>query len=184
MEPFEISVRRFFDPVGCAAGMVCKTQALDRVRFENENVFLEVLFDRRRTRELSVTLGQRERTPKMVPFDLVDVLRAYGYQNLSQVSVLRGSTDEAVDEAIEILAGLTGKYALDLLRNNRDEFLYVKAFRRWASLRYAWERNNPKSVIVAYRALIGDHCYQRVRSTFGAQDLEILAIAKQLSEQS
>jgi hypothetical protein len=184
MDHFQTSVRRFFDPVADAAGMACTAESPGRERFEHETVFLEVLFDRHRTRELSVTIGQCERTPEWVPFDLTDVLRAYGYQELSKASALRGSTDEAVDEAIEILAGLTQNYASELLRNNREEFLYIKTFRRWASLKYAWETNTPKSVIVAYQALIASSCYERVRSTFNEQDLEILAVAKQLTEQS
>src|ERR1039457_1047143 len=137
MEQFKTSVHRFFDPIGSAGGLACTAEAPDHVRFENETVFLEVLFDRRRWREITVMIGRREHSPEMFPFNLVDVLRAYGYPNLSQVSVLRGSTDEAVDEAIEILAGLTQKYASELLRNNREEFLYVGAFRHWASLKYA-----------------------------------------------
>jgi hypothetical protein len=129
-------------------------------------------------------LVQRERTAEMVPFDLLDVLRAYGYPELVQVEGLRGSTPEAVEEAIEILAGLTEKYGLELLRNNREEFLYVSTFRKWASLKYASGTNKPKSGIVAYRALITSPCYRRVRRTFNERDLEILALAKALSEQS
>lgn len=34
------------------------------------------------------------------PFNLADVLRAYGFPDLSQVDGLRGSTAEALDEAI------------------------------------------------------------------------------------
>jgi len=184
MDPFENSVRRFFDPIAKAAGMARKVEAPDSVRFENETVFLEVSFDRRRWREISVAIGQRVCTPGMFPFNLVDILRACGYPNLSQVEALRGPTAEAIDEAIEILAGLTEKYALELLRNNREEFLYVGTFRHWASLKYARERNNPKSVIVAYRALVASPLYERVRRSLSAQDLGILAIAKQLSEQS
>ena len=174
-------MRHFFDPILGAEGMLCAAEARDYVRFENEPVFLHVSFDWRRSREISVAIGQRELSREMFPFDLVDVLRAYRYPNLSEVNVLRGSTDEAIDEAIGILAGLTEKYALDLLRNNREEFLYVAAFRKWASLKYAWERNNPKSVIVAYRSIISSQCYERVKSTFDAQDLEMLDRAMQLS---
>jgi hypothetical protein len=184
MDRFEASVRRLFGPIGNAAGMVCKAEARDHVRFENEFVFLEVLFERRRWREMSVAIGQREHTPEMVPFNLVDVLRAHGYPNLSQAEALRGTTDEAVDEAIETLAGLTEKYCLKLLHNDREEFLYVATYRKWASLKYAWEKKNPKSMVAAYPGLIASSCYERVRSKFNAQDLEILAIAKQLSEQS
>jgi len=183
MDQFEASVRRFFDPIADAAGMGCTVEEGIRVRFENESVFLEVLFDTRRWREISVVIGQREHTPEMFPVNLVDVLRAYGYPDLSQVEALRGSTDEAVDQAIEILAGLTQKYALKLFGNDRGEFLYVAAYRKWASLKYAWETNKPKSMIAAYPGLIASSCYERVRSTFNAQDLEILAIAKQLTEE-
>ena len=123
MDRFETSVRRFFNPGADAASMACTAESPDRVRFENEAVFLEVLFDRHRTRELSVTIGQCERTPEWAPFDLTDILRSYGYPNLSKVSVLRGSTVEAVDSAIELLAGLTNKYALEILHKNREEFL-------------------------------------------------------------
>lgn len=182
MNRFEDAVRQFFDPVGNLAGMVCTAEAPDHVRFDNQTVFLEVWFDRHRTRELSVTIGQCERTPQMTPFDLTDVLRAYGVPDLAQVSVLRGSTVDGVDKEIKLLAGLTEKYALKLLRNNPEEFLYVKTFRRWASLRYAWEKNSSKEVVVAYRALIASPSYGRVSSTFNAQDLEVLAVAKQLSE--
>jgi|SRR5579859_2457967 len=182
MEQFKTSVHRFFDPIGSAAGLACTAETPDHVRFENETVFLEVSFDRRRSREISVAIGQRLRTPEMFAFNLVDVLRACGYPNLSQVEALRGATAEAVDGAIEILAGLTEKYALELLHNNREEFLYVGTFRRWASLKYAWERNNPKSMIAAYPGLISSPCYERVRSTLNTQDLQILEAAKQLSK--
>ncbi|MGA8431383.1 MAG: hypothetical protein WB729_16290 [Candidatus Sulfotelmatobacter sp.] len=184
MDRFEDSVHRFFDPIGNVAGMVCRAEAPDHVRFDNQTVFLEVWFDRHRTRELSVTIGQCERTTEMAPFDLTDVLRAYGSPDLSQVSVLRGSTVEGIDKKIKLLAGLTEKYALELLQNNREEFLYVTTFRRWASLKYAWERNSPKEVIVGYRALIASPSYGRVESTFDAKDLEVLAVAKQLSEKN
>jgi hypothetical protein len=136
----------------------------------------------RRWRDISVTIGQREHTLEMSPFDLVDALRAYGYSNLSAVSLLRGSTDEAIEEAVGILARLTEEYALELLRNNHEEFLYLNAYRKWASLKYAWEKNNPKSMIAAYPGLIASSGYERVRSTLNAQDLEILDRARQLSE--
>jgi hypothetical protein len=133
--------------------------------------------------EGSVSIGQRERTPGLFPFGLEDVLRAYGYPELSKIAAMRGSTDEALGEAIEILAGLTHKYALKLLHNDREEFAYVATYRIWASLKYAWETNKPKSMVAAYPGLIASSCYERVRSTSTAQDLEILETARRLSEQ-
>jgi hypothetical protein len=38
-------------------------------------------------------------------------------------------------------------------------------------------------MIAAYPGLIASSCYERVKSTFNAQDLEILEKAKRLSEQ-
>jgi len=183
MDRFQVAVRHFFDPILGAEGMLCVAEARDHVRYENGAVFLQVSFDWRRWREISVTIGLREHehSPETVTFDLVDVLSAYRYLDVSRVELLRGSTDGAIDEAIGILSGLTGKYALDLLRNNREEFLYVATFRKWASLKYAWERNIPKSVIVAYRSLLASPGYDRVRNTLDAQDLEILERAKELS---
>jgi hypothetical protein len=182
MERFETAVRHFFGPMLGAEGMLCVGEARDHVRYESEDVFLQVSFDWRRWGEISVAIGRRERSPEMFPFDLADVLRAYGYINMSEIELLRGSTVVAIDEAVGTLAGLTGRYALELLRNNHEEFLYVATCRKWASLKYAWDTNKPKSVIAAYRSMIVQPCYERVRKTFDAQDLEILERASRLSE--
>jgi len=178
---FTEQVHRYFDPIATRFGMQCEVETDNRVRFQNETAFMEICFDSRRSREVSVNVG---RIPISFDssFDLTDVLRRYGYSDLKRVGELRGDGADRLTAAVNLLSSLTLKYASSILSGSDSEVLAVRAFRNWASLKYAWETAKPASVIAAIKKLRTSPFYDEVVRTLDSHEREILRQAQLLNE--
>jgi hypothetical protein len=184
MNPFVDAAHRFFDPISRIADMACVTEKGAQVRYENESVFMDVVFDAHRSYEISVVIGELSapKTQKGMPFDLGIILRMQAYPSDPEPCLMIGNNPSTITVGIERLAKLTKEHAVDLLKHDEGKFLEVATFLKWASLKYAWDRNIPKSVTAAYRGLIGSAGYEALKRRLTENDLAILETARKLSE--
>ncbi len=172
MSQFGVLVHAYFDGLANSYGLVCETSTDRLVRFQNEIVFLQVLFDEGRSYEIGVEIGQCS-VPGIPerPFNLAEVLRLGGVPEADYVAKIQASKQDSRDFAIKRLADLTEKYATLLLQGNVLEFLRLAKFRdkecedyaRFRDLRYArhdaenaWAKRDYLSVIKAYRPVEGN----------------------------
>jgi hypothetical protein len=182
---FVDAVRRFFDPVVKAERMRRVVEEDNHVRYENETVFLDILFDAHRSYEISVVIGElpATETRRAQSFDLVDVLRMQAYPGLPKVGEMRGISPAALTTAVERLSILTKEHAARMLQHDEAQFEEVSTFRHWASLRYAWDADKHKSVAAAYRGLRASPGYESLKDRLTNEDLMILEKAKDLSNE-
>jgi len=182
MSRFVDAAHHFFDPVARIADMTCVIETATQVRYENQSVFMKIVFDARRSYEISVVIGELSPPPKGLQFDLMDALRMQVYPSSPELREVRGEDQSALTIGLEKLAGLTREHAVGLLKHDQEYFLEVATFRQWASLKYAWETNKQKSVVAAYGGLTKSPDYEALKSQLESADLAILEMARKLSE--
>jgi hypothetical protein len=147
MSPFVGAVHRFFDSIIKPERMRPVVQEDNKVRYENESVFLDILFDAHRSYEISVVIGKLStaETSGGRSFDLAEVLSMRTYPALPEISALRGPGQEPVATEVERLSRLTNQYAIRLLQHDEAYFPELATFRHWASLKYGWNTKKYES---------------------------------------
>lgn len=121
----------------------CVSAEEGRVRYESESVFVEVLFDGRRSFELDIGIGQRNvlHNGRERPFNMGEVLRAKGVEKAESYTFLQASTQERLQRAIERLSELLKKYGPELLKGSPFAFKSVAGLRVREGERYALDRD-------------------------------------------
>lgn len=126
---FSTEARRQFDPVAQQFGLVCVASGEQGLRYENENVFLEVNFDNGRSYELGVEIGKRHTQYPGPPFSLAEILRLRGVQDAAFVSGLMISDELRLTSILSRLVRLTLDHASDFLMGNDFSFAQVEKLR-------------------------------------------------------
>ncbi|MDZ4099923.1 MAG: hypothetical protein U1E13_14685, partial [Methylophilaceae bacterium] len=85
---FSEKAQRQFDPVAQQFGLVCVACTEWGVRYENDQVFLNINFDNGRSYELGIEIGQQDPRYPGPPFSLAEVLRLRNIQDAAFVSEL------------------------------------------------------------------------------------------------
>ncbi len=124
MLDFKDSVLKSFDFLQSAYLFHCVEANDYSVRYENDTVFVVVLFDQGRSFELDVEIGQKgvlyggqER-----PFNIGEVLRFKEVEKKEHYSFLQASDQTHLRNAINRLSVLLEKYGDDFLKGNRFAF--------------------------------------------------------------
>lgn len=139
---FASEVRCHFDPVAERFGLSCVASSEQRVRYENEAVFLTVHFDNGRSYELGVEVGRKTSTQSERPFSLVEVLRLReAAADAASIDGIIVSDAARLPDAIKRLAALTSEYTSDFLRCNDFSFAQVGRLREKEGDAYALERD-------------------------------------------
>lgn len=136
---FSAEARRQFDPVAQHFGLVCTISDEQGLRYENDNVFLEVNFDNGRSYELGVEIGKRHTRYPGPPFSLAEILRLRGVQDAEFVSGLMISNESRLPDTLARLARLTLDHAADFLVGNDLSFAQVEKLRNKESAEFELE---------------------------------------------
>jgi hypothetical protein len=139
--PFAAQARNQFDRVAQKYGLSRVTADEQRVRYENDRVFLEINFDNGRSYELGVRIGRKVPNQVERPFSFAEILRL---RNIPAAATVEGLTVENGDELhdrLRMLADLTLQYADDFLRGDYLSFAQVAELRQKESSEYAIQRD-------------------------------------------
>lgn len=191
MTAFIDTVLQYFDQLAARHGLRCVSSTPAGVRFENEKVFLQVMFAAGGSFEVGVEIGEIQVSAEQPerPFNLSEVLRLHAAPDTTYVERLQATKPDVLINAIERLAVLTEKYAADLLDGNPSEFLLLGEFRdkdcaEYAlsrDLRYAredaekaWVAKNHFAVVKAYKPLESElTAVERKRLEFSEKQLQV-----------
>lgn len=139
---FASEVRCHFDPLAERFGLSCVASGEQRVRYENDSVFLTVHFDNECSYELGVEVGRKTSTQSERPFSLVEVLRLReAAADAASIDGIIVSDAARLPGAITRLAALTSEYASDLLRCSDFSFAQVAKLREKEGDAYALARD-------------------------------------------
>ncbi len=159
---FSTEARRQFDPIAQQFGLNCVTSTEQGLRYENDNVFLEVNFDNGRSYELGVEIGKRYAQYPGSSFSLAEILKLRGIQEAKFVSRLMNSDQARLPGILSTLVRLTLDHASDFLMGNDFSFAQVEnqrnkessEFELESKLRYArsvvdvaWPAKDYKAII-------------------------------------
>ncbi len=133
---FSSAARRQFDPVAQQFGLVCMASDEQGLRYENDNVFLDVNFDNGRSYELGVEIRKRHTQYPGPPFSLAEILRLRSVQDAAFVSGLMISNESRLPDILSRLARLTRDHAADFLMGNDFSFAQVEKLRNQESAEY------------------------------------------------
>lgn len=128
---FSKHTHKYFDYLVSAYRYQCVGSSEDCVRYENDDVFVNVRFDNGWSYELDVEVGQKgvlfngqER-----PFNLGEILRLRGVEKKEKYTFVQTSNQEYLINAIEHLAELLKRYAKDFLQGDQAAFLSITSLR-------------------------------------------------------
>ena len=128
---FSKHTHKYFDYLVSAYLYQCVGSSEDCVRYENDDVFVNVRFDNGWSYELDVEVGQKgvlfngqER-----PFNLGEILRLRGVEKKEKYTFVQTSNQEYLINAIEHLAELLKRYAKDFLQGDQAAFLSITSLR-------------------------------------------------------
>jgi len=112
------------------------------VRWESNNVFVQIRYDAHRSFEVSLEIGQTVcKLPQLgPPFSLGEVLGVAGLP-LAQRPFFQASTEERLKAALNEIAQLLVRYGLPFLQNDADAFVALTQQRRIDCDIYAQERD-------------------------------------------
>lgn len=164
---FNEIVHQQFDGLASHYRMRCIASTETFVGFQNDAVFLQVLFDVGRSYEIGVEIGQipGAGVPER-PFNIAEVLRLRNASDAAYVANLEASQSESREHAIIRLAGITKNWAAELLSGSVQAFVRLGRFRNAECADYAmkrdigyarhnaeaaWEKKDYVGVVNAYR---------------------------------
>ncbi len=147
MFQFEKAVSEKFDSLATEAGLKVSLSQPSAMRYENDNIFLQIFFDHKKTSVLIVELGHRAAFEMQSerPFGLIEILKMRASPEVNYISGFRPMSQETLVQSLEHLRLLTEKFAGKLLRNEDGEFQALVAYRKNECM----NRANPKDMRAA-----------------------------------
>lgn len=133
---FAREARRHFDAAAQQFGLNCIASNEREVRYENDQVFLKINFDKDRSYEVNVELGKKDVRYSGPPFSLSEVLRLRGVQDAISEDAIAASNDQRLQAALARLAELTVKHAADFLTGSDFSFAQLAKFRSKECIEY------------------------------------------------
>lgn len=127
--PFAKEARRQFDPVVQQFGFVFVAATEQGLRYENDQVLLNINFDNGLSYELAVEIGRKGTAYPGPFFSLAEILRLRDIQDAEFVSSLMISDEARLPNMLARLVELTVRYASDFLMGNDSSFAQVEKLR-------------------------------------------------------
>lgn len=192
MATFDDAVHRHFDPLANRYGLRFVTSTPDSVRFTNEGVFLQLMYDATRSFELRVEIGEiliSTEQPEN-PFELSEVLKLHSAPETAYVERLQTNDPEMLVEVIKRLSELTDKYAAYLFEGKKADFIQLGRFRDKACAEYAlsrdlkYARENAERAWLDKNYLVVVNTYKPFESELTAMENKRLAFAEKQIHQS
>lgn len=123
-------------------GFQCASSSEHCVRYENDRVFVNVRYDKERSYELDVEVGQKNVlfNGQERPFNLGEVLRLKEVEAKEQYTFLQASNQQDLVGAIRRLASLLDIYASELLQGDQFAFKALANLREREGRQYALEK--------------------------------------------
>jgi hypothetical protein len=139
--PFETEVEATFGRVLSAYGFRRVGSTPFCVRFENEDVFVNVRYDEARSFELDVEIGQTNTLfgGSERPFNIGEVLRLRGAEAKEEYDFICAETPSGLRPALDRLSRLLITYGGDLLSNDLRAFEALSRLRNEEAKAYAAE---------------------------------------------
>jgi hypothetical protein len=138
--PFSIEAKRNFDRVASSHGLSFVSADERRVRYEGNDVFLNVNFDNGRSFELCIEIGLRIQGGTVPPSSLAEILRLRNVSSGANVDGLMVSNTTKLTGCLCLLADLTLRHADDFLSGSALSFAQVAKLREKEIITHAIHR--------------------------------------------
>jgi len=107
------------------------------VRYENNEIFIRVMYDARRSFELALDLGQKN-DKSNAHYDLGHIL---GLKDINEQAYFMASSQKSLEICISRLSKLTSKYTIEFLENHEMYFQRLLKFKEKRQESYWLNKN-------------------------------------------
>lgn len=129
-----------FDRVADEHELSCVVANAQYIRYESAAAYFTVNFDRDRSYELHIEIGQQTAGSFKRPFSLSEILRLRNVPEAEQVSGIAASNTAKLINVASFVSDLLLKYAGDFLNGSEFSFVQIARFREKESIKSALER--------------------------------------------
>lgn len=135
-------------------GFKCALHEPSAVGFESSSMFLNVVFDRHRSYEVTVEVGPLGQGPAsdIVGYSLGEVLRFFGAPEAQKYAFIQSTDPTEISRLVSVIASLLRDRASRLLAGSSDALRGLAAQRRRETRQYAAEEELRRARALAMRA--------------------------------
>lgn len=161
-------VKKCFDNMFAAYGILCVSSNDYTVHYSNESVFIDIVYDQGRSFEVNLFFGRKGALNNGISFNIGELLRLKNVEDEEGYRGLQASTQNALNRAVERLADLFGKYGREILIGDCETLSQLGILREKECNQYAvekkleyvrqdiesaWRNKNYRKVVALYESM-------------------------------